>query len=164
VKLLNTKFLEFDKSRSLFQYFIKISLLDLVPFFAIVSIAVCLGLFTELQDLPSKSVPTDKPNFLVVVLVTPICETFLLVYFTALASTGIESQNRASFIGTLPLTLLHFVNGIENVIVVAFSFFIQASAYLEMRKSGVEFRKRLIFIIFIHALHNLLVYGLYQIE
>jgi hypothetical protein len=164
MKSLNTKFLEFDKSRSLFQFFIKISFLDLVPLLVMVLIAVCLGLFTELQDLQPKSVPTDEPNFLVVVLVTPIFETLLLVYFTALASTEIKSQKRASFIGALPLILLHFVNGVENLIVVAFSFFIQASAYLEMRKFDVEFKNRLTFITCIHALHNLLVYGLYQIE
>ena len=90
------------------------------------------------------------------VFIQPIIETFILLWPTALAYDALEKKPRAALIGILPIVMLHGFSHWLKPTTVAWTFFVQAYAYLELRTTGTSFRSSIAFVGVFHILWNFL--------
>lgn len=120
-------------------------------------LSIFLSLFVGPPDWLSESRMALLSTAILIVVVAPLVETFILIYPTSLAGQAQTNRWAASVIGAAPLTALHIVNGWPSVVCVAWSFVWSAYCWLSLSERETRFWPRYAFLVSLHAMSNALV-------
>jgi len=144
-----------DVSQTLYRYFVFVFIVATIP---TIILGVLASLFLEERGLSVywAGIAPDKVlyQFFLTGIITPILESAILIYPTAVASSALKSRYVAALVGALPIIALHALAHSYKPLVIGWSFYVQALAYIELRQSQVSFKKSFGFIFFLHAIFN----------
>lgn len=88
-------------------------------------------------------------------ILIPFAETAILLWPTVIAYQILDGRIiHASFLGSIPLALLHLMHGWPKVIILIWSFCWSAYCFLSLFKQGERLRSRFIFVFGLHAITN----------
>ncbi|WP_038492787.1 hypothetical protein [Collimonas arenae] len=144
-----------DTSQTLYRYF---AFVFIVAVTSTIILALLASLFLNGQGLSVYWIGIAPGNvllqFFLTGIITPLIESAILIYPTVVASSAFKSKYAAALVGALPIIALHAFVQAYKPLVIAWSFYIQALAYLELRQSEVSFKKSFWFVFLIHAIFN----------
>jgi len=137
------------------SYFLKTFVVSLIP---TVTLALAAAHFFSGQS-PSPYLAGDESinafwQLISIGLIIPSIESFFLIYTTSMAFDAAKNHTRSALIGTIPLLIFHSLLQWQLGLVLAWFFFVQAYAYIELKKCHLSLRDRYFFITGIHGLHN----------
>ncbi|MDM4767945.1 CPBP family intramembrane glutamic endopeptidase [Pelomonas sp. SE-A7] len=120
----------------------------------LITLIETLAAWAHFQLPPWLALSFDPAGILAVLALAPVLETFLFAWIVHLASRAFSKSSSAACVAGLFFGGLHWFNGWQYAVAVVPGFAVDGFAFLQLRSAGHSLKRRLLYLMAIHAAHN----------